>query len=65
MLHHEHKVFIKKIMCEPQNVTQNDFAELDRLQPEERAHVSLIVMETKRRVELIYLTKIMSQFVNL
>jgi hypothetical protein len=65
VLHFYHKVFIKKIMCEPQNVTHRDFEELTKLQPEERAHVSLIVMETKRRVELIYLTKIMSQFVNL
>jgi len=52
-------------MCDPKNVTHKDFEELTKLLPEERAHVSIIVMETKRRIELIYLTKIMSQFVNL
>ena len=33
--------------------------------PEERAHISVLVMETKKRIELIYLTKVMSLFVNL
>jgi len=47
-------------MCEPQNITSKDFRELTKLLPEERAHISVLVMETKKRVELIYLTKIIS-----
>ena len=31
VLHFYHKVFIKKIMCEPQNVTAKDFEELTKL----------------------------------
>jgi hypothetical protein len=53
------------MMCEPQIITINDFRGLTKLLPEERAHISLLVMETKKRVELIYLTKVMSLFVNL
>lgn len=65
VLQYQHKVYIKKMMCEPQNITIKDFKDLTKLLPEERAHISLMVMETKKRVGLIYLTKIMSLFVNL
>ena len=65
VLQHAHKVYIKKMMCEPQNITKNDFKELTKLRPEDRAHISLLVMETKKRVELIYFTKIMSLLLNL
>jgi len=65
VLHYVHKVFIKRIMCEPNNITNQDFIQLTKLTPEERCHVCILVMETKKRVELIYLTRAMSQFVNL
>lgn len=52
-------------MCCPQQITYNDFKELKQLLPEERAHISVIVMETKKRVELIYFTKVLSLLVNL
>jgi hypothetical protein len=53
------------MMCEPSNITKNDFKELTKLRLEDRAHISLLVMETKKRVELIYFTKIMSLLLNL
>jgi hypothetical protein len=65
VLHHLHKVYIKKMMCCPQQITYNDFKELKQLLPEERAHISVIVMETKKRVEIIYFTKLLSLLVNL
>jgi len=60
VLQQPHKVYIKKMMCDPENVTANDFKNLTILSAEERCHISILVMETKKRVELIYLTKIMS-----
>jgi hypothetical protein len=53
------------MMCDPESVSVNDFKELTILSAEERCHMSILVLETKKRVELIYLTKIMSQFANL
>lgn len=64
-LHYLHKVFIKRIMCEPQNITEQDFRELTKLTPEERCHVCILVMETKKRVEMIYLIRAISELVNL
>jgi hypothetical protein len=51
------------MMCDPYNTTRDDFKDLTKLKPEERAHIGLLVMETRRRVELIYVTKIMSLFI--
>lgn len=53
------------MFCEPNNITINDFKELTKLLPEERAHISVIVMETKRRVELIYATRVLSLLLSL
>ena len=53
------------MFCEPNNITINDFKELTKLLPEERAPIGVIVMETKRRVELIYVTKVMSLLLSL
>ena len=58
-------MYIKKMMCEPQNITLKETLDLTKLQPEEMAHISIIVMETKRRVELIYFTKALSFFTHL
>lgn len=63
VLQHPHKVYIKRMMCEPHNLTWDDFKGLTKLMPEERAHIGLLVMETKKRVELLYLTKVMSLFI--
>ena len=60
----QHKIFIKRLMTEPQNLTFEDFKELTLLTTEERCHVCILVMETKKRVELIFLTKALSQLVN-
>mgnify|MGYP006950290479 CR=1 FL=1 len=50
------------MMCDPKHICYDDFKDLSILTPEERAHISLLVMTTKKRVELIYLTKKMSLF---
>lgn len=65
VLQYQHKVYIKKMFCEPNNITINDFKELTKLLPEERAHIGVIVMETKKRVEMIYVTKVMSLLLSL
>lgn len=64
-LHREYKAYAKKIMCDPQSVTVADFSEMKSLTPEERCHVCIIAMETKKRVELIYVTKVLSQLLGL
>lgn len=65
VLQQPHKVYIKKMMCEPQTITLKETQDLTKLQPEELAHISIIVMETKRRVELIYFTKALSCFMHM
>lgn len=57
----EHKVYIKKMMCSPQNVTLDDYEALPLLKAHDMAHLALLVMETKRRTELIYFVKVLSQ----
>lgn len=58
----QHKIYIKRMMCDPNHVCYDDFKDLTILTAEERAHISLLVMTTKKRVELLYLTKMMSLF---
>jgi hypothetical protein len=50
VLQYQHKVYIKKMMCNPQKITEADFNGLTMLLPVERAHISVLVMETKKRV---------------
>ena len=64
IMHKEHKAYTKKIMCDPKNISATDFQDLKMLTPEERCHVCIIVMETKKRVELLYFTKALSQLIN-
>ena len=59
ILYKQHKVYIKKMCCMPHEVTEQDYDDLPMLEPEDKAHLGLIVMETKRRIQLIYLTKIL------
>ena len=65
LLQKEHKMYIKKIMCSPDLVNLEDFSRLTRLTPEEKCHVCILVMETKIRVELIYLTRALGQLLHI
>lgn len=58
-LRKEHKEYIKKIMTEPQNITHKDFGHFSGLTAEDRAHIAIIVMETRKRIELIFVTRAM------
>ena len=62
-LHRDFKAYAKKVMCDPRNVGYEDFAEMSILSPEERCHLCILVMEAKKRVELIYFTKILSELI--
>ena len=53
----EHKTYFRKIMIEPHNITVDDFSKLHDLNAENRAHIGIIVMETRKRVELLYVTR--------
>lgn len=64
IMHVHHKIFIKKLMCDPNNVEFGDFRNLTMLTPEERCHVCILVMETKKRVELLFFTKALSHLIN-
>lgn len=63
-LHRSYKSYAKKIMCDPNSVSIEDFAST-ALSNEERCHICIIVMETKKRVELIYFTRMLSQLMGL
>ena len=60
-----HKVYVKKAMCAPDLLTKVDFDGMQRLTPEQKCHMCLLVMETKIRVELIYVTKALGQLLHL
>jgi hypothetical protein len=47
----ERKVFIKKVMCTPQVVVESD---AESLSSEERAHIAVLVLECRKRIELMY-----------
>ena len=65
VLQQEHKLYFKKIMCSPDLVVLEDFIKLTRLTPEEKCHICILIMETKIRVELIYLTKALGQLLHI
>lgn len=60
VLHKHHKTFFKKVMCAPNNVTKDDFSDMNKLMTEERCHICILIMETKKQVELLFFTKALS-----
>ena len=60
-----HKVYVKKAMCAPDLMNKDDFLEMKRLSPDQKCHMCLLVLETKIRVELIYVTKALGQLVHI
>ena len=62
-LQREFKGVIKKMITNPLTVEVKDFDMITSLSPEERSHVGVIVMETKRRIELIYVTRTLSNLI--
>ena len=59
------KTFIKKQACKPQSVTIEDYSQMSSMFSEgEKLHVCLIVMETKKQIELTFLTKVINQYLN-
>ena len=58
-LHRDFKAYSKKLMTDPKSIQVDDFVS-QTLTAEERCHVSIIVMEAKKRVELIYFSRTLS-----
>ena len=60
------KVYIKKVGCAPQTVTYEDYYEVSPqyLSSGEKCHICVIVMETKSEIELTYLSRAISQYLN-
>jgi len=52
------------MITDPASVSKEDLPET-LLTPEERCHVAIIVMETKKRIELIYFTQALSRLIGL
>jgi sestrin len=49
------KSFIKKVVCNPLCVTYRDFHQIGYiLRPEEKVHVALLALESRRRASLLY-----------
>lgn len=52
------KTFIKKVGVAPHTVTVSDYNEMSTmLSASERCHVCIIIMETKKLIELTFLAK--------
>lgn len=62
-LNREFKAFAKMIMCSPRSVKYEHFASMTILSPEDRCHLCILVMEAKKRVELLYFTKVLSELI--
>lgn len=60
VLHVRHKNCIKTIMCKPESVTFDHYKELMQLTAEERTHICILVMESRKRIELLHLTRVVS-----
>ena len=60
------KVYIKKVGCATQTDTYEDYSEVSPqyLTSGEKCHICVIVMETKREIELTYLSRAISQYLN-
>jgi hypothetical protein len=61
ILHRDLKSWIKKIACHPDELEINDMLSSSLL-PEERCHLCILVMETKRRIELLYFGEVVSKY---
>ena len=64
-LQRAHKAYAKKIMCTPQKVEPADFEEFEELTAEDRCHISILVMESRKQIELIYFTHTLSQLIQI
>lgn len=60
ILHRDFKSWIKKIACHPGSLTEADVP-ASGLSAEERCHLCILVMETKRRAELVHFARAVSQ----
>jgi sestrin len=59
------KVYIKKIGCSPQEVTKQDYQNLSgMLTAPERCHICILAMESKKQIELLFLAKAVSAYMN-
>jgi hypothetical protein len=60
-----HKQFIKKAGCFPQQLTLQEYQNLSNLlSAPEKCHICIIVMETKKQIELLCLSKAVNSFIN-
>lgn len=60
----DQKKYIKKVMCTPDQVTQEDYLKFSEiLYDSEKCHVCILAMETKKQVSLTYLAKALSEYV--
>ena len=54
----EQKVYIKKVMCYPSDVSIEDYQKFsEMLFDSEKCHVCILAMETKKQVSLTYVAK--------
>lgn len=61
----EQKIYIKKIMCKPQDITIKDYYGFsEMLKDSEKCHVCILAMETKKQVSMIYVARALSEFLS-
>ena len=59
------KSYIKNAGCLQKKVSFEDFINLSgQLESSEKCHVCILIMETKKKIELLYLSKAVNQFLN-
>lgn len=61
----EQKIYIKKVMCNPQDITIDDYNKFSAaLYDSEKCHVCILAMETKRQVGLLYVARALSSYMS-
>ncbi len=65
VLHRDQKAYTKKMISDPESIKIDDLLVTKQLLPEELCHIAIIVMETKKRIELIYVTQALSKLLGL
>ena len=60
----EQKPYIKKMMCNSEDINLDDYMNFSKILDSEKAHVAILVAETKKQVTLTYLSKALSEYLS-
>lgn len=66
LLNKDLKVYIKKVACYPNRITESDFNNNMgfKFKPNEKCHVNLLTIEAKKQVELIHALQVINKYLS-